>query len=121
MDKELPCLGKVDCTEKTGYIIQEVGAMLSRLLILLETVLQPKHLDNRTVQAKERLVAPVATPTRMTMNVIEIAHELNVSTQTVRAMIHRKELPAFKVGNKYGVDRSAVRLWLMRQSQGDKE
>lgn len=121
MDKELPCLGKVDCTEKTGYNIQAVGAMLSRLLILLETVLQPKHLDNRTVQAKERLVAPVATPTRMTMNVIEIAHELNVSTQTVRAMIHRKELPAFKVGNKYGVDRSAFRLWLMRQSQGDKE
>lgn len=121
MRREQPCLDRIDCTEETRYNEQEVGELLSQLLFLLESVLQPTHLNNRTVQAKERLVAPVAIPTRMTMDVMEIAQELNVSAQTVRAMIHRKELPAFKVGNKYGVDRAAFRLWIMRQSQGNKE
>lgn len=116
-----PCLDKIDCAEGNGYNVQEVRELLSRLIVLLEASFQPMHLDNRTVQAKERLVAPVATPTRMTMDVMEIAHELNVSAQTVRAMIHRKELPAFKVGNKYGVDRSAFRLWIMHQSHENKE
>ena len=121
MGRVRSCLDKIDCAEELGYNLQEVGELLSRVLFLLEASFQPMYLDNRTVQAKERLVAPVATPNRMTMDVMEIAHELNVSTQTVRAMIHRKEIPAFKVGNKYEVDRSAFRLWLMRQSQRDKE
>ncbi len=121
MEKARACLDKVDCTDEPSYNVQEVGEMLSRLLFLLETSLRPVHLDNGTVQAKDRLVAPVAATKRMTMDVTEIAHELNVSTQTVRAMIHRKELPAFKVGNKFGVERTAFQMWIMRQSQIKRE
>ncbi len=101
-----------------GYCfnLQEVGEMLSRLLLLLET-----PFCCPVVQAKERFAAPVAATKRMTMDVTEIAHELNVSPQTVRAMIHRKELPAFKVGNKFGVERTAFQMWIMRQSQMKQE
>ncbi len=38
----------------------------------------------------------------------EAAKLLNLPTQTIRDMINRKELPAFKMGNQWRVSRSDV-------------
>lgn len=121
MRMERSCQSRNGCTGNSGYTeyhLQEVGYLLSRLLVLLENTVQIVDCGKGNVQEKEQSVTPVATPIRMTMNVIEVAQQLNVSPQTVRAMIHRKELPAFRVGRKYGMDRVAFRLWLLQKSQG---
>ena len=121
MRMERSCQRRNDCTGNssyTGYHLQDVGDLLSRLIVLLENTVQIVDCGNGNVRKKEQLATPVVTPIRMTMNVIEVAQQLNVSPQTVRAMIHRKELPAFRVGRKYGVDRVAFRLWLLQKSQG---
>jgi excisionase family DNA binding protein len=45
----------------------------------------------------------------------EAAELLQVSPRTVQRMIWRKELPAFKVGNQWRVNESALVKWLQER------
>lgn len=94
------------------YNAKEVGEIFGYMLQSLGYPLQPMNLNNGIAQAIQQ---PLATPKRMTMTVKEVAQELNTSTQTVRAMIKRDELPAFKVGKNYAISRAAFEKWIMQQ------
>jgi len=80
---------------------------------IAKALLAAMNLDNGTAQENQQ---PLATPKPMTMMVKDVAYELNTSTQTVRAMIHRNELPAFKVGKNFVVNRAEFERWVKNQT-----
>ena len=51
-------------------------------------------------------------PEPMAFNLSETARLLGLDRKTVTALIHREELPAFRVGSRYLVSRSALEQWL---------
>ncbi len=57
-----------------------------------------------------------ATPSRM-MTIPEVAQYLHPST--LRQLIHRGEIPVFKIGNDYRFDRDLIEKWITdRQVKG---
>ena len=46
------------------------------------------------------------------LTVEETAELLQVSRRTLQRMIHRKDLPAFKVGGQWRIHESALAKWL---------
>ena len=51
-------------------------------------------------------------PEQMAFNLTETARLLGLDRKTVTALVHREELPAFRVGSRYLVSRSALEQWL---------
>ena len=51
-------------------------------------------------------------PEQMAFNLSETARLLGLDRKTVTALVHREELPAFRVGSRYLVSRSALEQWL---------
>ncbi len=59
-----------------------------------------------------------ATPSRM-MTVAEVAQYLQIHPSTLRQLIHRGEIPVFKIGNDYRFDRDLIEKWITdRQVKG---
>jgi excisionase family DNA binding protein len=46
------------------------------------------------------------------LTVEETAELLQISRRTLQRMIHRKDLPAFKVGGQWRIHESALSKWL---------
>lgn len=107
----------IDNQAQRTYNAKEVGEIFGYMLQSLGYPFQPTNLNNGIAQAIQQ---PLATPKRMTMTVKDVAQELNTSTQTVRAMIKRDELPAFKVGKNYAISRTKFERWVMRQGQAQE-
>ena len=107
----------IDKQAQRTYNAKEVGEIFGYMLQSLGYPFQPMNLNNGIAQAIQQ---PLATPKRMTMTVKDVAQELNTSTQTVRAMIKRDELPAFKVGKNYAISRAAFEKWIMQQGHAQE-
>lgn len=60
--------------------------------------------------------APVAQPSQV-LTVKQVAKELAVSVETVRAMIHRGELEHVKVGKRLRVQRHELDAYLKRDDE----
>ena len=54
---------------------------------------------------------------KMTLNVSEVAYVLGVSRPVVYQLIHREDFPAFKIGNRTVISRSALEEWVDRQTR----
>lgn len=99
------------------YTAEEVGEIFGYMLRSLGYPIPTVNLNKGIAQAIQR---PLATAKRTTMTVKDVAQELNTSTQTVRAMIKRDELPAFKVGKNYAISRTKFETWVMQQGQAQE-
>lgn len=102
---------KFDTQHQRTYNAKEVGEIFGYMLQSLGYSFQPMNLDNGIAQA---IGQPLATPKRMTMTVKDVAHELNISNQTVYKLIHNGELPAFKLGKHYAISKTAFEAWVMQ-------
>ena len=60
------------------------------------------------------MVAPMENSTEPLkfLTVEETAELLQVSRRTLQRMIHRKDLPAFKVGGQWRIHENALAKWL---------
>ena len=48
---------------------------------------------------------------RVTLNLTQAADVLGVSRPTMRALVHRGDFPAFKIGSRWLVSRTALETW----------
>jgi len=59
-----------------------------------------------------------ATPSPI-MTVAEVARYLRIHQSTLYRLIHRSQLPCFKIGSDYRFDRDAIEKWMAdRQVKG---
>jgi excisionase family DNA binding protein len=59
-----------------------------------------------------------ATPSRF-MTVGEVAEYLRVHQSTIYKMVHKGQIPAFKIGSDYRFNRDAIEKWMIdRQANG---
>ncbi|MBN1935867.1 MAG: helix-turn-helix domain-containing protein [Anaerolineae bacterium] len=52
-----------------------------------------------------------------TMTVAEVAEYLHLHPLTVRNLIRKGELPAYKVGREWRIDRAALNRWIVEQTE----
>jgi len=59
-----------------------------------------------------------ATPSPI-MTVVEVAHYLQVSRNTLYKLIRQRQIPVFKMGSDYRFDGDAIEKWMAdRQAKG---
>lgn len=107
----------IDNQGQRKYTAKEVGEIFSYILQSLGYSFPAMNLDNGIAQAIKQ---PLAAQNRIAMTVDDVAQELGVSKQTVRALIHRGELSAIKAGRRYTITRSALLSWTENKMREDK-
>ena len=58
---------------------------------------------------------------RITLNIGEAAACLGVSCPTMRALVNRGDFPAFKIGSRWLISRTALDAWAIEQSRSRAE
>jgi excisionase family DNA binding protein len=58
-------------------------------------------------------------PPRRIMTIAEVAEYLQVHRSTIYRLVHKGQIPAFKIGSDYRFDRDAIEKWMAdRQVKG---
>ena len=57
----------------------------------------------------------------VTLNVSQAAELLGVSRPTMRCLVNRGDFPAFKIGSRWLISRSALEEWAAEQSRSRSE
>lgn len=58
---------------------------------------------------------------RVTLNLAQAADTLGVSVPTMRTLVNRADFPAFKIGTRWLISRSALEEWAASQSVSRSE
>ena len=57
----------------------------------------------------------------ITLNLTQAADALGVSAPTMRCLVRRGDFPAFKIGSRWMISRTALEEWAQRQAENRAE
>lgn len=58
---------------------------------------------------------------QLTLNISQAAQLLGVDRKTATALIHRGELPAFRIGTRWMISRSGLEAWITEAAASGAE